>query len=268
MLRAMIMLTTLEAYEDERGNRIEFDGRVESDVRVKFVGSNNTLRVASPQRIAHLIVDFDCNEGLVEIGPSSGVPALRAAIRVGEKSRVLFGSNVSTTTTVAMSAAEGTTISIGDDVMIASQVQIRADDGHPIFDVETGKRVNVSRSITIGSHVWLGFESCILGGAAIGDGSVVGMRSIVTRALPNNVVAAGIPAKVVRRNIAWERPHLTLVKPYNKPDAKTVKKSEYWALTRELPTEPRAHSVSQRRRAKRRLARILRRARASMTFQL
>lgn len=268
MLPAMILLRTLEAYEDDRGNRIEFDGQVKSDVRVKFVGVNNTLRISSPQRIEHLIIDFDCNDGLVEIGPSQGVPALRAAIRVGEKSKVLFGSNVSTTTKVAMSAAEGTTIRIGDDVMIASDVQIRADDGHPIFDVRTGKRVNRSRSITIGNHVWLGLESCILAGASIGDGSVVGMRSIVTRALPNNVVAAGVPAKVVRRNIAWERPHLTLVKPYNKPDAKTVKKSPYWALTAEVGQTPKVHTISQRTRAKRRLAAMLRAAKASMLIRL
>ena len=271
---AMKLLTTLEPYEDDRGNRIDFEGRVETHVRVKFVGSNNTLRVAAQQHIAHLVIDFDCDNGLVEIGPSKGVPALRAAIRVGDRSRVLLGSNVSSTTTVAMSAAEGTTIRIGDDVMIASNVQIRADDGHPIFDVHTGRRVNVSRSITVGNHVWLGFESCVLGGAAIGDGSVVGMRSIVTRSLPNNVVAAGVPAKVVRKDIAWERPHLTLVKPYHKPHSRSVKKSAYWATTvdateavdpADTDAAPELPRISNRRRAKRRLRAALRRARAAMT---
>jgi hypothetical protein len=49
-----------------------------------------------------------------------------------------------------MSATEGTTIVIGDDVMFASHNQVRADDAHPIFDVRTGQRVNVSKSIEIG----------------------------------------------------------------------------------------------------------------------
>ena len=175
----------------------------------------------------------------MEIGSSRGVPGLRAAIRVGDGCQVRIGKNVSSTTTVAMSTAEGTSITIGDDVMIASDIQIRADDGHPIFDVRTGKRVNAARSIVIGNHVWLGLGACVLGGVTIGDGTVVGMRSVVTRSLPNNVVGAGSPAKVVKRNVAWERPHLTLDPPYRKPTAASVKKStDYWTLTVDPGSRP------------------------------
>jgi acetyltransferase-like isoleucine patch superfamily enzyme len=255
----MHVVTTLEAFEDDRGNRIEFDGRVEKQIRVKFKGRNNVLRVASQQNIAQLFVDFDCDNGLLEIGSSTGVPALRAAIRVGDGCTVTIGRNVSSTTTVAMSTAEGTSITIGDDVMIASDIQIRADDGHPIFDVRTGRRVNVSRSIVIGDHVWLGLGSCVLGGATIGDGTVVGMRSIVTRSLPNNVVAAGSPAKVVKRHIAWERPHLTLTAPFRKPTADSVKKSSYWNLTADgagEPKPPRSAYAAARRRTKKALKRV------------
>ena len=117
--------------------------------------------------------------------------------------------------------------------MFASEIQVRADDGHPIFDVRTGKRVNVSKNITIGPHVWVGWGAWILGGTTIGEGSVIGTGAIVKARIPNNVVAAGIPARVVRKDIAWERPHLSLVEPYYKPDVSTVKKSRYWKLTAE-----------------------------------
>ncbi|WP_323098418.1 acyltransferase [Intrasporangium sp. YIM S08009] len=241
----MAVITVLENWQDDQGNRIEFDGRVDANVKVKFTGSNNVLRIASPFRIGKLVIDFDCDNGLCEIGSSHGVPALMGAIRVGDGATIRLGDNVSTTTTVSMSAAEGATITLGDDVMIASDVQVRADDGHPIFDVRTGKRVNTPRDITIGSHVWLGLQSCVLGGAVIGDGTVIGMRSIVTRRLPNNVIAAGVPAKVVKRDIAWERPHLTLMKPWRKPDASTVKKSKaYWNLT----DDPEGATVASRSR--------------------
>lgn len=255
----MHAVTTLEAFEDDRGNRIEFDGKVDNHIRVKFKGRNNVLRVATHQNIAQLFVDFDCNDGLVEIGSSAGVPPLRAAIRVGDGCTVTIGRNVSSTTKVAMSTAEGTSITIGDDVMIASDIEIRADDGHPIFDVRSGKRVNVSRSIVIGNHVWLGLGSCVLGGATIGDGSVVGMRSVVTRSIPNNVVAAGSPAKVVKRHIAWERPHLTLTTPFRKPTADSVTKSPYWTLTADgdavATPRPSAYAVA-RRRAKKALKQV------------
>lgn len=224
-------LTQLAAYEDDRGNTIAFAGLVEQNIQIKFAGRNNRLFVADPVRIGRLFIDFDCDNGLVEIGESKGVPAFLANIRVGQDATVRIGRNVSTTAVVAMSAAEGATITIGDDVMFASENQVRADDGHPIFDVRTGKRVNVSRSIVIGNHVWIGHSAAVLGGASIGDGTVVGMGSIVTRPLPNNVVAAGVPARVVRRDTAWERPHLTLTRPFYKPDATTIDTSPYWNLT-------------------------------------
>src|SRR5829696_940635 len=227
----MHVVKTLEAFEDDQGNRIEFEGKVEHYIKIKFKGRNNVLRIAQPHRIAHLVIDFDCDNGLVEIGPSRGVPPLRAGIRVGDRCTVSIGRDVSMTTPAAMSTAEGASIVIGDDVMIASDVQIRADDGHPIFDVHTGRRINVTRPIHIGDHVWLGLGSCVLGGVTIGDGTVVGMRSVVTRSLPNNVVAAGIPAKSVRRDIAWERPHLTMDRPFTKPTSASLKKSEYWSIT-------------------------------------
>jgi acetyltransferase-like isoleucine patch superfamily enzyme len=55
------------------------------------------------------------------------------------------------------------------------------------------------RPVRIGTNVWLGFESCVLPGVTIGDGSVIGARSVVTEDVPANCIAAGNPARVVRR---------------------------------------------------------------------
>jgi acetyltransferase-like isoleucine patch superfamily enzyme len=249
-LRAMIRLTELQAYSDENGNVVEYSGRIEQGVKIKFTGSNNRLIVADDARIGSLTVDFDCDNGTLEIGGSKGVPAFSAAIRIGQDATVTIGRNVSTTSTAAFSAVEGVTITVGNDVMFASENQVRADDGHPIFDVRTGQRVNVARDITIGDHVWLGRFSTVLGGVTIGEGSVIGYASVVTRDVPNNCVAAGSPAKVVRRDIAWERPHLSLVKPYYKPDASTVKKSKYWNLTRDASDTEAPRRRGFRRRAR------------------
>ncbi len=257
----MVLVTDLAAYRDERGNEIAFDGPAGKQVRFKFTGSNNRAVIAAGARIGTLVVDFDCDNGTLQIGPSRGVPAFSGAIRIGQDATVTLGANVSCTTTVAISACEGTSVSVGDDVMFASENQVRADDGHPIFDVESGRRVNVSRSITIGDHVWLGRGAVVLGGSTIGSGSVLGYGSVLKGRVPNNAVAAGVPARVRRRNIAWERPHLSLSKPYYKPDASTVTKSRYWALTEELgarSTVLHTNAGAARSRA-RRVARSVRR---------
>lgn len=230
----MAIVSELEPYKDDAGNEIVYGGPPISHVRIKFTGSHNRLVIADGAKLGKLTIDFDCDNGECVIGASQGVPAFAGSIRVGQDSRVHIGSNVSVTTPVAMSATEGSSIRVGDDVMFASNNQVRADDGHPIFDVVSAKRVNVSRDITIGSHVWVGFGAAILGGSVIGDGSVIGMNAVLKGRVPNNVIAVGSPAKVVRKNIAWERPHLSLVKPYYKPDASTIKRStKYWNLTAE-----------------------------------
>jgi acetyltransferase-like isoleucine patch superfamily enzyme len=62
----------------------------------------------------------------------------------------------------------------------------------PQFDAET-------RPILIGSKVWIGFDVCILPGVHIGDGCIIGARSVVMSDIPAYSVAAGNPARVVRR---------------------------------------------------------------------
>jgi acetyltransferase-like isoleucine patch superfamily enzyme len=240
-----VELTTLAAYRDESGNEIDYPGRIEQNIRVFIRGARNRLVVDPEARLSRLEVLFECDDATLEIGLSRGVPSLRASVRVGQDCVVRIGRNVSSTGIVTISAAEGSSVTIGDDVMFASGNQVRADDGHPIFDVRTGKRVNVSTPIRIGNHVWLALGAMVLGGADIGDGSVIGAHSIVTGRIPNNVVATGAPARVRRRDVAWERPHLTITRPYYKPDASTVTKSPYWNLTTPDPETDRPASGSQ-----------------------
>lgn len=221
----------LAPYSDEDGNTIEYDGPPREDIEVIFRGSNNRLAVDAEAKISRggSKFSFHQSSGLIQIG--SGEKYLnRPSITVGQDCTVTLGQNVSSTAFVYIRAAEGGTVTVGDDVMIASRVELRADDSHPIFDIDSGKRVNPSGDIVIGAHVWLSIGVVVMGGVTIGEGSVVGLNSVVTRSLPNNVVAVGTPAKVIRRDIAWERPNLTLSGKY-RPDASTVVKTGYWRHT-------------------------------------
>lgn len=228
----MTKVSTLGYYSDEQQNQISYNGpAVTNGINIEFTGSNNRLIVADGARLGRFTVMFDCDNGVLEIGPSKGVSPFTGFIRVGQDSQVIVGANVSTTATCVISAVEGTTVKIGDDVMIASENEIRADDAHPIFDVHTGNRVNTSRDIVIGNHVWLAKRAVVLGGSTVGNGSVLGFGAVLKGSIPNNCVAAGVPAKVVRRDVAWERPHLSRSRPYYKPNADGIKKSAYWLPT-------------------------------------
>ena len=88
-------------------------------------------------------------------------------------------------------------ISIGCGCAIAPGVVIRDCDSHLIEGSPT------SKPISIGKHVWIGTNAIILKGITIGDGSVIGAGSVVTKDVPAACVAVGNPAKVVKTNIKW-----------------------------------------------------------------
>lgn len=230
------MVTTeikvLEPYEDDRGNRIEVpDGHSGVRFHLWLRGTNNRLIIEPGARVKRLTGAFDGDDGVMRIGPQSGTRSGAWHFRVGEKSSIHIGKDVSCTQFCILSAVEGTNLTIGDDCMIAEGCAIRADDAHAIYDVRTGQRVNISADVTLGDHVWLGYGATVLSGVAVGSGSVIATQSVVTRSAPNNCVVAGNPARIVRRDIAWERPHLSMTAPAFRPDATAIEKSQYWHLT-------------------------------------
>lgn len=89
--------------------------------------------------------------------------------------------------------------------MVSLNVSILNNDAHSIFDIYTNSQINKENIITIKSHVWLGIKSTVLSSAEIGEGSIVGANSVVNKKFPNNCTIAGSPAKLLRKNIAWER---------------------------------------------------------------
>jgi acetyltransferase-like isoleucine patch superfamily enzyme len=243
----MRKLSELKDYVDNLGNQIHSPTRFTENIDITIRGRNNRVFIDPGASISKLHLAFDGDNGTLTVGKSSK-SGFQLNIRIGQDSTVKIGSNLTTTSTAIVSAVEGVTVSFGDDCMLASENQFRADDGHPIFDVFTGKRVNLSTSIRVGSHVWIGARAVLLAGAEIGDGSVIGFGSIVTKKIPNNCIAAGSPARVVRRNIAWERPHLSLTSPPYKPHVDTVTRSDpYWNVTKDLTvTESNKLSFPQR----------------------
>ncbi|WP_044870411.1 acyltransferase [Pseudomonas sp. LFM046] len=227
-----VILEGVQDYQDARGNRIHCPTLLDG-VKVVFRGANNHVVIDAGSRIKRLTVEFNCSEGYFELGRNDWDDAFKGLVRIGQGSRVRIGHNVTCTAHCFIDASELATVTIGEDCMFASGNQLRTDDAHPIFDVRTGKRVNPARNIVIGNHVWLGYNARILGGADIGEGSVIGMDALVKGRLPNNCIAAGVPARVVRQDIAWERPHLSFDEPYLKPDADCIARSAYWNETRD-----------------------------------
>lgn len=69
--------------------------------------------------------------------------------------------------------------------------------GHPI-DKEVRRKVEFAKPIIIGNDVWIGGNVCVMPGVTIGDNTVIGAGSVVTKDIPANVVAVGNPCKVIK----------------------------------------------------------------------
>ncbi|MCR6655098.1 MAG: acyltransferase [Opitutus sp.] len=207
----MIQLPQVEPYSDSNGNVIVGMPKWQTNVKVVFGATNCRIEIAEGVRLENLTINMTGPGGLLKIGRSSCV---RSGVRVGLNSSIIIGERLSSTSGGSFSAAEGTSVTIGDDCMFAVSIDIRSDHSHPIFDRATGARTNVSKSVAIGNHVWLGPQAFVYPGSVIGDGAVIGARSIVFGTIPAHCVAVGTPARVVRENIVWDKTHVAITAPW------------------------------------------------------
>ena len=88
-------------------------------------------------------------------------------------------------------------IRIGDNFQAGPGVQLLTPE-HPL-DAVARRGEETARPIVIGDDVWIGGGAIVLAGVTIGDRSVIGAGTVVTKDVPSDVVVVGNPAKIVRR---------------------------------------------------------------------
>jgi acetyltransferase-like isoleucine patch superfamily enzyme len=97
-------------------------------------------------------------------------------------------------------------VRIGRECVIADRAMF-IDFDHGVVEVERPIRQQgiYMRDVEVGSNVWIGYGACVLRGVRVGDNSIIGTNSVVTKDVPANAVVAGIPARVIRMREAPER---------------------------------------------------------------
>jgi acetyltransferase-like isoleucine patch superfamily enzyme len=103
-------------------------------------------------------------------------------------------------------------VRIGEQCVIADRAMF-IDFDHGVVEVERPIRAQgiYMRDVDVGSNVWIGYGACILRGVSVGDNSVVGTSTVVTKDVPANAVVGGIPARVLRmreapKELRWADP--------------------------------------------------------------
>lgn len=94
---------------------------------------------------------------------------------------------------------------VGDNVLMASKVFISDTDHGQYNGIEQSnpntppnKRKLYSKSVIIGNNTWIGENAVILAGSTIGNGCIIGANAVVKGEFPNNVILAGIPARIIK----------------------------------------------------------------------
>ena len=108
---------------------------------------------------------------------------------------VHFGKNVYCNFNLTL--VDDTHIFVGDYTMFAPNVVV-ATAGHPILPELRERAFQYNMPVHIGRNCWIGAGALIMPGVTIGDNTVIGAGSVVTRDIPSNVVAVGNPCRVMR----------------------------------------------------------------------
>jgi len=93
-------------------------------------------------------------------------------------------------------------ITIGDNCLIAANTQIIDGNGHQLSMDNANNRINTTdngKPILIGNGVWIAANCIILGGATIGEGSIITAGSVVKETVPSNCIFGGNPAKLIKQ---------------------------------------------------------------------
>ena len=93
---------------------------------------------------------------------------------------------------------DGAKVTFGDNVFIAPNV-VFSTAGHAIDAEQRAKGLEIALPITVGDNVWIGANVSVLPGVSIGSNTIIGAGSVVNKDIPEGVIAAGIPCKVIRK---------------------------------------------------------------------
>ena len=176
---------------------------------------NTKLSVPSA-RLLRLPIDIRGKNGIdFGTGLTTGYGCRIESFSKDGSKTLFFGNNVQINDYCHINALKS--VRIGDNVLIASKVFITdLEHGSYIGDENDSQPSSIvnyrplsSKPVVIGNNVWIGELCSVLPGVTIGENSIIGANSVVTKSIPANSIAVGNPAKVIKQfNFStnkWER---------------------------------------------------------------
>lgn len=194
-------------------------------LEILFCSDYNTVKIHNPVKFikTRLIMGAGQNKLVIK---SSCYKIEKSVFQIYNSNEVLIGTDFSVATDLNLIAygLPHNKIVIGDDCMLSGFIWIRNSDNHIMYDMENfnelvsqnaGKNnkenlvqaaLNKPEDVIIGNHCWISHGAIILKGADVPDNSIIGTVAVVNKKYDKqNVVIAGVPGKIVKENVGWDR---------------------------------------------------------------
>ncbi len=201
----MEKITSFE--QKSENNKIFVDSTkssLENGSFVTFNGKGNILYVEDGVRVSNSQIKFNSDNAVVYLSKSRSL--YYVDISANRDACVFIGKNNYINGRVLIITSERKNIIIGDEGLISFGVCMRTADPHLIYSCETKKRINESKSVLIGDHVWIGQNVLVLKGTVMGSGSILGGGSVITnKSIPSNASAAGNSARIISENVFFSK---------------------------------------------------------------
>lgn len=185
-----------------RKSRIKNGGKLLYRCKIKSSG-RNTIIFHKGGFIRNTTIHIRGNNNIIEIGENTCIKDGDIYIE-DDNNNIVIGNGTNLCGKIHLACTEGTKIHIGNDCLFSSEIVFRTGDSHSIVDV-SGNRTNFAADIIIGDHVWVGYRVLVNKGVTVPSNTVIGTGSVLTKTIDeSNTVVAGVPAKIVKRNINWK----------------------------------------------------------------
>lgn len=168
---------------------------------------NKTSKIIIEEKLSFGILFCNKQKTLLNVGANATLDIKNlivgngCRISVGENATFKVGKNVFINENTRIMVSKK--IEIGDNSILGWNVNILDNDRHNVFydDIQQ----ETTKEIIIKNNVWVGFNSSILKGVTIGEGAIIASNSVVTKDVPPYTLMAGVPAKIIKKNVKWKR---------------------------------------------------------------
>ena len=200
----MERIDNLDNVADLKENKIIFQNGSDDisfvNSQAVFLGKNNILYIENGTKIQDSTFYYEGDNCVIYLSKNKNKLLLN--IDIYHDSAFYIGQDTYMNGRINAVLSEQKHCVIGDYGLFSFGVWIRTADPHIIYDIDSQERTNLSKSVFLGDHSWVGQYAVLLKGTRMGSGSCVGAMGVVGgKTIPSNTIWGGNPAKQIKKDV-------------------------------------------------------------------